>query len=104
MDGVAYLKPGAFRLEVIQDDGDPWGMLVTAFPKKCGYFRVMSPAASRAFSGTDGPLNGVRVILVDFWSQGPRYQKLMLWVVLGVTAVLAGGAIGRMFYYLFTEH
>ncbi|MFC8046584.1 succinate dehydrogenase, cytochrome b556 subunit [Nocardia sp. NPDC057353] len=49
-------------------------------------------------------LNGVRVILVDFWSQGPRYQKLMLWVVLGVTAVLAGGAIGRMFYYLFTEH
>ena len=62
MDGVAYLKPGAFRLEVIQDDGDPWGMLVTAFPKKCGCFRVMSPAASGAFSGTDGPLDGVRVI------------------------------------------
>ena len=49
-------------------------------------------------------LNGVRVILVDFWSQGPRYQKLMLWIILGVTAVLAGGAIGRMFFYLFTEH
>ncbi|WP_084505104.1 succinate dehydrogenase, cytochrome b556 subunit [Nocardia harenae] len=49
-------------------------------------------------------LNGVRVILVDFWSQGPRYQKLMLWIILGLTAVLAGGAIGRMFYYLFTEH
>ena len=62
VDGVAYLKPGALRLEVIQDDGDPWGMLVTSFPKKCGCFRVMSPAASGAFSGTDGSLDGVRVI------------------------------------------
>lgn len=26
-------------------------------------------------------LNGIRVILIDFWSQGPRYQRLMLWVV-----------------------
>jgi succinate dehydrogenase / fumarate reductase cytochrome b subunit len=26
-------------------------------------------------------LNGVRVILVDFWSQGPRYQRQMLWGV-----------------------
>jgi succinate dehydrogenase / fumarate reductase cytochrome b subunit len=29
-------------------------------------------------------LNGVRVILVDFWGQGPRYQRQMLW---GVAAV-----------------
>jgi succinate dehydrogenase / fumarate reductase cytochrome b subunit len=26
-------------------------------------------------------LNGVRIILIDFWSQGPLYQRLMLWVV-----------------------
>ncbi|WP_375486228.1 succinate dehydrogenase, cytochrome b556 subunit [uncultured Mycobacterium sp.] len=26
-------------------------------------------------------LNGVRVILIDFWSEGPRYQRLMLWVI-----------------------
>lgn len=26
-------------------------------------------------------LNGIRVILIDFWSQGPRHQRLMLWVV-----------------------
>ena len=25
--------------------------------------------------------NGIRVILIDFWSKGPRYQKLMWWVV-----------------------
>lgn len=29
-------------------------------------------------------LNGVRVILIDFWSKGPRYQRKMLWVVVGV--------------------
>jgi succinate dehydrogenase / fumarate reductase cytochrome b subunit len=49
-------------------------------------------------------LNGVRVILVDFWSKGPRYQTKMLWVILAVWAVLAVPAIGRMFFYLFTEH
>jgi len=26
-------------------------------------------------------LNGVRVILVDFWAQGPRHQRQMLWGV-----------------------
>jgi succinate dehydrogenase / fumarate reductase, cytochrome b subunit len=26
--------------------------------------------------------NGVRVMLVDFWSQGPRYQRQSLWAVL----------------------
>ena len=32
-------------------------------------------------------LNGIRVILIDFWSQGPRYQRLMLWIV-GVVFLL----------------
>jgi len=26
-------------------------------------------------------LNGVRVILIDFWSEGPRHQRKMLWIV-----------------------
>jgi succinate dehydrogenase / fumarate reductase cytochrome b subunit len=29
-------------------------------------------------------LNGLRVIMVDFWEQGPRYQRQMLWGVAGV--------------------
>ena len=29
-------------------------------------------------------LNGVRVILIDFWWQGTRYQKQMLWAVAGI--------------------
>jgi succinate dehydrogenase / fumarate reductase cytochrome b subunit len=28
--------------------------------------------------------NGVRVMLVDFWSRGPRYQRQMLWGVLAL--------------------
>jgi succinate dehydrogenase / fumarate reductase cytochrome b subunit len=39
-------------------------------------------------------LNGIRVILIDSWSEGPRYQRLMLWIV-GVVfvAVLAAALI-----------
>ncbi|MEU2032201.1 succinate dehydrogenase, cytochrome b556 subunit [Nocardia amamiensis] len=49
-------------------------------------------------------LNGVRVILVDFWSKGPKYQRLMLWIVLAAWFLLAVPAVGRQFFYLFTEH
>ena len=42
-------------------------------------------------------LNGIRIILIDFWSEGPRYQRLMLWVI-GVVFLLlmvpAGGVLG----------
>ncbi|GLZ39244.1 succinate dehydrogenase, cytochrome b556 subunit [Actinokineospora sp. NBRC 105648] len=33
-------------------------------------------------------LNGLRVMLVDFWSQGPRFQKPMLWTILGIWVVV----------------
>jgi succinate dehydrogenase / fumarate reductase, cytochrome b subunit len=26
-------------------------------------------------------LNGIRVILIDFWAEGTRYQRLMLWAI-----------------------
>ncbi|MGW5053065.1 succinate dehydrogenase, cytochrome b556 subunit [Actinokineospora sp. NPDC004072] len=29
-------------------------------------------------------LNGIRVMLVDFWEKGARYQRPMLWVILAV--------------------
>jgi succinate dehydrogenase / fumarate reductase cytochrome b subunit len=42
-------------------------------------------------------LNGIRLILIDFWSQGPRHQRLMLWIV-GVVSLLlivpAGVVVG----------
>lgn len=33
-------------------------------------------------------LNGVRVMLVDFWEKGARYQRPMLWVIVAVWAVV----------------
>ena len=29
-------------------------------------------------------LNGMRIIAVDFWSQGPRFQRPMLWAIVAV--------------------
>ena len=42
-------------------------------------------------------LNGIRVILIDFWAQGTRYQRLMLWVICVVwrlVIVPAGVVVG----------
>jgi succinate dehydrogenase / fumarate reductase cytochrome b subunit len=33
-------------------------------------------------------LNGLRVIAIDFWDKGPRYQRQMLWSIMGVWLVL----------------
>ena len=33
-------------------------------------------------------LNGLRVIAIDFWDRGPRYQKQMLWGILAVWVIL----------------
>ncbi len=32
--------------------------------------------------------NGLRIVLVDFWSQGPRYQRQLLWGVMVIWVVL----------------
>ncbi|MEZ0093374.1 succinate dehydrogenase, cytochrome b556 subunit [Streptacidiphilus sp. EB129] len=44
-------------------------------------------------------LNGLRVIAVDFWAKGPKYQVQMLWTVVGVWLVTMGG----MFYPILRE-
>ena len=33
-------------------------------------------------------LNGIRVMLVDFWSKGPRFQRPMLWIIIAVWVVV----------------
>lgn len=33
-------------------------------------------------------LNGLRIISIDFWSRGPRLQRQMLWVVVGIWVVI----------------
>lgn len=46
-------------------------------------------------------LNGVRIMLVDFWSEGPRHQRLMLWIILGIWFVVMIPATGRILYNIY---
>ena len=41
-------------------------------------------------------LNGIRVILIDFWQKGPRYQRQMLWVVVGIFLAVFIPALGMI--------
>jgi succinate dehydrogenase / fumarate reductase, cytochrome b subunit len=40
--------------------------------------------------------NGVRIILIDFWAKGPRYQRQMLWGIVGFWVVLMIPATYRL--------
>ena len=33
-------------------------------------------------------LNGVRVILVDFWAKGPKFQRQMTWAIVAVWVIV----------------
>jgi succinate dehydrogenase / fumarate reductase, cytochrome b subunit len=39
--------------------------------------------------------NGIRVMLVDFWAKGTRYQRVMLWVVMALVVVTMAGFLPR---------
>ncbi len=36
-------------------------------------------------------LNGLRIILIDFWAKGAKYQRLMFWIVIVLWIVLLAG-------------
>ena len=46
-------------------------------------------------------LNGLRIILIDFWSVGTRHQKLMFWIVIGLWIVLLIGFVPRQLMHIF---
>ena len=46
-------------------------------------------------------LNGLRIILIDFWSVGTRHQKLMFWIVIGLWIVLLAGVVPRQLMHIF---
>lgn len=48
-------------------------------------------------------LNGVRVMLIDFWAKGTRYQKQMTYVVLAVFLLVMVPATYRMTVHTFAE-
>jgi len=48
-------------------------------------------------------LNGLRIILIDFWGPGTRHQRLLFWIVIGVAAVLFAGFAPRHLMNVFSE-
>jgi succinate dehydrogenase / fumarate reductase, cytochrome b subunit len=48
-------------------------------------------------------LNGVRVILIDFWQHGPKYQRQMLWVVLGIWIAVFIAALGVLAMHMWEQ-
>ena len=45
--------------------------------------------------------NGIRVILIDFWSKGSKYQNQMFWVVLVIFVVLMAAWVPRQLMHTF---
>ncbi len=63
VNGRNYLKQGAFSLDVIRDNFDPWGMTVTEFRNKIGEFNLLSDKEGSIFSGhEEHVIPSVRVI------------------------------------------
>ena len=46
-------------------------------------------------------LNGLRIILIDFWSVGTKHQRLMFWIVIGLWVVLMAGFLPRQLIHIF---
>jgi len=46
-------------------------------------------------------LNGLRIILIDFWSKGTRFQKPLFWTVIGLWVVLMAGFVPRQLMHIF---
>jgi succinate dehydrogenase / fumarate reductase, cytochrome b subunit len=47
--------------------------------------------------------NGLRIILIDFWSKGVKYQKLMFWIVIVIWVVLMAGFLPVQLVHIFSN-
>jgi succinate dehydrogenase / fumarate reductase, cytochrome b subunit len=45
--------------------------------------------------------NGIRIIAIDFWDKGTRFQRQMLWAVVGLWLLLMVGTIYPMMQHTF---
>ncbi|MBO4326148.1 MAG: alpha-mannosidase [Clostridia bacterium] len=62
VNGREQLSGGAFRLDVIDDNCDPWGMTTHSYRNTIGAFRLATPEETAAFCAVMPPLAPVRVI------------------------------------------
>jgi succinate dehydrogenase / fumarate reductase cytochrome b subunit len=47
--------------------------------------------------------NGIRIILIDFWSKGAKYQKVMFWIVIILSVIVMLGFAPRHLINVFSE-
>lgn len=47
--------------------------------------------------------NGLRIILVDYWSDGAKYHKVMFWVVIALWVVTMAGFLPRHLMNVFSH-
>jgi succinate dehydrogenase / fumarate reductase, cytochrome b subunit len=45
--------------------------------------------------------NGIRIILVDFWSFATKHQRTLFWIVIGLWAVTMAGFLPRHLMHVF---
>lgn len=45
--------------------------------------------------------NGLRVILIDFWRKGVKYQNVIFWVVIALTLIVLAGFAPRHLMHVF---
>lgn len=48
-------------------------------------------------------VNGIRIILIDYWSKGAKYQRSMFWIVVVIWVVLMAGFLPVQLHNVFTE-
>ena len=48
-------------------------------------------------------LNGLRIIAIDFWRKGVKYQRAMFWTVVAVWAVLMAAFLPRQIMVILSE-
>ncbi len=47
--------------------------------------------------------NGIRVVLIDYWRKGAKYQNQMFWIVIGIFVILMAAWIPRQLMHTFGE-
>lgn len=48
-------------------------------------------------------LNGLRIIAIDFWSKGPKNQRIMLWSIVGLWLLVMIPGVFFMMQHTFLE-
>jgi succinate dehydrogenase / fumarate reductase, cytochrome b subunit len=47
--------------------------------------------------------NGIRIILIDFWSAGAKHQRIMFWIVIALWVIAMAGFAPRQLTNVFSE-